>query len=161
MKMIMITLRLGPMLCRPSALVDYGEIGADEEISFDIAYRTARYYGLVINGKERRNGKRQAFCSFNPQRSRMKYYSYVKGYVTVVEIGLGEPESIESSLFSRYILPSSFFAVEDRQTDRQTRSSLVSATKCLSFTFNEKVQNSSVRRQSSTIGGRQIDRRIR
>jgi hypothetical protein len=55
------------------------------------------------------------------------------------------------------ILPSSFFAVEDRQT----RSSLVSATKCLSFTFNEKVQNSSVRRQSSSMGGTEDRRDLR
>ena len=43
----------------------------------------------------------------------MKYYSYVKGYVTVVEIGLGEPESIESSLLASCFLYSSSSVVED------------------------------------------------
>ena len=66
---------------------------SEEELSMK-RYRSICYDSYE---KERGKGKRQAFCSFNPQRSRMKYYSYVKGYVTVVEIGLGEPESIESS----------------------------------------------------------------
>ena len=85
------------------------------EISFDIAYCSIILW--ISNEKERGKGKRQAFCSFNPQRSRMNYYSYVKGYVTVVEIGLGEPESIESSFSSLFSILPSLRWKTDRQTD--------------------------------------------
>ena len=76
-----------------SIMVELMKMKSEEELSMK-RYRSICYDSYE---KERGKGKRQAFCSFNPQRSRMKYYSYVKGYVTVVEIGLGEPESIESS----------------------------------------------------------------